>query len=462
MTDNQPHWRKPNTEKRKLQNKIASQNYRRRRREKLALFDRLHHLLTTEVGASTALAASDLLIPEEDVGPSLTDGNEPIAAASDHGTAIEPHGTSFALPSGGPAPQNLHAGLATSTSTICPVDLGLTGSFTQAHPTHDPVNSIFDPLHPPHFDDEVGLHTISNAQHPDHRSRVIASLPFLSLAEKRHLVGLLNTEIKSELENSHPDLVMDLSPSFLTDYSSPTTTPSRQGRKPLTRPSQSLFIHTEVTRYERWLRRHILSHPHLPDPRMNAIRIQHSSFYAAILANSRAILLVNNEVLQEDGLSPYSVDHVTGHKPDQIASARAAFDGLIPQDLRPTDQQLMHPHHPYIDVIPFPSFRHRMMAAVTADPPLIDEDEMCADMNAEAFICWGGMGRVHGTRTTGGSWEAEGYGDMAAEVPWDMRSWEPQVWFLRKYWFLVGGWDDEMWRNARWWAALRGETIRFR
>ena len=27
---------------------------------------------------------------------------------------------------------------------------------------------------------------------------------------------------------------------------------------------------------------------------------------------------------------------------------------------------------------------------------------------------------------------------MGACSPWDMRSWEPQLWFLKKYWFLVG------------------------
>lgn len=48
---------------------------------------------------------------------------------------------------------------------------------------------------------------------------------------------------------------------------------------------------------------------------------------------------------------------------------------------------------------------------------------------------------------------------MEATVPWDARSWEPKVWFLKKYFPLVGDWDDEMWKGARRWSELRGERI---
>lgn len=282
---------------------------------------------------------------------------------------------------------------------------------------------------------------------PEHPDRIALAIAGLSITEKRQLVGLLNLEINSELQNSHSQ-ALNSSPS--TNHRESATPPTE---------SQSSDIHTEVSRYERWLRRRIFNHPHLPDPQINTIRVHQSSFYAAILANSQSIFLVNKEVLKEDGLSPYSIGPHTGHKAEDVPFARARFDALVPPDLRPTDQQLIHPHHPYVDVIPFASFRHRMMSALAADPPLVDEDEMCRDMDAEAFICWGGMGRAHGNASSSG--QQDGYVDMAAEVPWDMRSWEPQVWFLRKYWFLVGGWDDEMWRSARWWAGLRGEVIRF-
>ncbi len=99
-------------------------------------------------------------------------------------------------------------------------------------------------------------------------------------------------------------------------------------------------------------------------------------------------------------------------------------------------------------MIPFATFRERAVAALECEPPLFDESEMCDDMCKDALVCWGSDGS--GQRGSGG---------MAAGVPWDVRSWEPKPWFLKKYWFLVGDWDDEMWSSARWWHAMRNETL---
>ena len=96
------------------------------------------------------------------------------------------------------------------------------------------------------------------------------------------------------------------------------------------------------------------------------------------------------------------------------------------------------------DVLPFRSFRDNALKALQHDPPLFDEDEFCFDFCGGGLICWGSQQSSMG---------------MEAGVPWDARSWEPQVWFLKKYWYLVGGWNDDMWRAARWWHSLRGEKI---
>ncbi len=84
------------------------------------------------------------------------------------------------------------------------------------------------------------------------------------------------------------------------------------------------------------------------------------------------------------------------------------------------------------------------MASISSSPPIIDEDDLCHDLLQDGLVCWGGKDNPRG---------------MAASAPWDARSWEPKVWFLRKYWFLVGGWNDEMWSSARWWHAMRGEKL---
>jgi hypothetical protein len=48
---------------------------------------------------------------------------------------------------------------------------------------------------------------------------------------------------------------------------------------------------------------------------------------------------------------------------------------------------------------------------------------------------------------------------MGAGVPWDLRSWEPSIWFLMKYRSLAGEWDGKLWESVRWWHSARGERM---
>jgi hypothetical protein len=43
---------------------------------------------------------------------------------------------------------------------------------------------------------------------------------------------------------------------------------------------------------------------------------------------------------------------------------------------------------------------------------------------------------------------------------WDVRSWEAKVWFLKKYWWLLGGEEGELVRQSEWWRSVRGEEAR--
>ncbi|KAI1359502.1 hypothetical protein F5Y08DRAFT_332264 [Xylaria arbuscula] len=109
-------------------------------------------------------------------------------------------------------------------------------------------------------------------------------------------------------------------------------------------------------------------------------------------------------------------------------------------DLVPTPAQLAIPHHPTIDVIPWPAFRSNVCIALAHDPPLIDDDELCLDFMNDGVRCWGSA--------AGDSLHGRGQG-----APWDQRSWEAAPWFLEKYKALT---DEEMWRNSEWWRAIRG------
>ena len=55
--------------------------------------------------------------------------------------------------------------------------------------------------------------------------------------------------------------------------------------------------------------------------------------------------------------------------------------------LRPCSTQLMHQHHRYIDVLPFPTFRERIIKlAYCEKEPMINEDELCQDL-IDGLIC---------------------------------------------------------------------------
>ncbi|CAK7206343.1 hypothetical protein SEUCBS139899_009132 [Sporothrix eucalyptigena] len=234
------------------------------------------------------------------------------------------------------------------------------------------------------------------------------------------------------------------------------------------------------------------------------LQCRRMGFRAAVLQNCLACGLPNPDVMfdedcyeeSEDMNSPFALDAnearaVVLQGAGRIAAVVAAVRQNLarsgktpPRDLQPVDAQILVAHHPYIDVIPFRGFRARALALLaemeaaeevaaavsdglkrngtsTETPCLLDEDELCYDMNvADGLVCWGSqMGNAGAGLSAQAKRDSDSARDMRSCLPWDMRSWEPQVWFLKKYWFLVGGWDDDMWRNCRWWHSMRGDDL---
>lgn len=183
----------------------------------------------------------------------------------------------------------------------------------------------------------------------------------------------------------------------------------------------------------------------MPDVKQ-VIFVQQNALFAAVMDNTLAIGVLNGPqaIFDDEAGSPFNKDWMESKGSLQLADIRSKFSGA-PRDLQPVDVQITVEHHVYLDVIPFPSFREKALKAIAQDPPLFDEDELCCDIcSNEGLIIWGSQGNSQG---------------MDACRPWDMRSWEPKPWFLKKYHFLVGGWEDEMWRAARWWHMMRNERI---
>lgn len=178
-------------------------------------------------------------------------------------------------------------------------------------------------------------------------------------------------------------------------------------------------------------------------PYRNALRIARFSYFTALFTNFSSLGFDFGLFLDERSLSPFCI----GSPIEDVNSSTALQDGNIPLNLRPVPSQYTIPHHPYIDSLPFPTFRRRALAALAADPPLLDEDDLCLDlMLHDGLVCWGSAnqnGMDHGT-------------------PWDSHSWEAKEWFLRKWKWLIGGQEGELWHSSRWWAAQRGEYISMR
>jgi hypothetical protein len=100
-------------------------------------------------------------------------------------------------------------------------------------------------------------------------------------------------------------------------------------------------------------------------------------------------------------------------------------------DLAPTALQLQNPHYLYLDCMPFPELREKILALRAVEPKILDEDELKRDIDeGEAMRCLG-------------------------PTPWERKSWEIQPWFLRKWWMVTGGEHGELGQLSRWWRLLR-------
>ena len=183
----------------------------------------------------------------------------------------------------------------------------------------------------------------------------------------------------------------------------------------------------------------------LPDIRRNCIRIKQVMFTAACIANASSLGFTLGAENCDDVESPFFRDNIS-----ELAAKTACLSEFIDLNthLRPTATQMMHKHHPYIDVLPFPTFRERVIRLACAEEPMIDEDDLCSDLQNDGLVCWG-------------SSLSDGSAATGSGAPWDIRSWEAQPWFLKKWWILIGGAEGEIYKQTQWWCEMRGERFSY-
>ncbi|EEA20845.1 conserved hypothetical protein [Talaromyces marneffei ATCC 18224] len=186
-------------------------------------------------------------------------------------------------------------------------------------------------------------------------------------------------------------------------------------------------------------------HAHaLPNVYANNLRLKQFTTISALRASIESLGLTFSMLSNPDTESPFYRGSLSKDAAELII-AKERFDDVAPH-LRPTIAQIRHSHHPYLDGLPFPSLRERIIEACSLEPPIIDEEDLCNDLEKGGLICWG-------------SYLGNGNCATGSGAPWDYRSWEAQPWFLRKWWFFIGGSQAELFQQTRWWHEMRGDRL---
>ena len=175
---------------------------------------------------------------------------------------------------------------------------------------------------------------------------------------------------------------------------------------------------------------------------MNTIHLTTMSFVAACMANAAMLGLSPEDLMNKELQSPFYQAQISREVAQTTCTGQFAH---LKSHLRPSSTQLVHPHHPYLDTLPFLVFRNRTIQLLRLQPPAFSQEELCRDLQNGGLICWGSARRVES-------------GSAGTGAPWDIRSWEIQPWFLKKWWLLIGGADGEMHQQSRWWSEVRGGT----
>lgn len=111
-----------------------------------------------------------------------------------------------------------------------------------------------------------------------------------------------------------------------------------------------------------------------------------------------------------------------------------AVKGTIPASLQPTALQKVVPHHPWLDIFPFPGFRDNLIRKGND----LDDDDLCHDL-----IGFWDTRRPNATLLVWGH-------------PWDPSNWEVTETFARKWaWTLKR--CPEILKSTNTWRVRRGE-----
>lgn len=173
------------------------------------------------------------------------------------------------------------------------------------------------------------------------------------------------------------------------------------------------------------------------NPIMNSIQFIPVMTMTAVLYNAQSLHLDLVKLRTPGYMSPFY--RQAGPHDDPQMMLASASKPWIPDHLQPTLAQVLYPHHAFLDVLPFPLLRARLLVMLALMPHAIDLVDFKRDtLRRGALVCWTSSSNAQ---------------------PWDMRSWEVAPWFLDKWKMLVDVEGDEIRRQSSWWEAMRGMDV---
>lgn len=169
----------------------------------------------------------------------------------------------------------------------------------------------------------------------------------------------------------------------------------------------------------------------LPDPIAYSMEFKPVSLFSAMMHNALSLGFDVAKTVTPNIVSPF----YRLIKPTDDPNALLAGFQAMPIHLRPTLPQILFPHHPYLDLIPYPLVRARLIVLTSTMPHIVNHLEFKRDVYINGgLVCW---------KTNGSA------------QPWDMRNWEAAPWFLKKWKMLMDGEGGEIWKQSNWWWTLR-------
>ena len=190
-----------------------------------------------------------------------------------------------------------------------------------------------------------------------------------------------------------------------------------------------------------------------PNPYASTLRVDRMCIAQAVWANCAHIGITEAMFCDDESISPFfrpcgkAIDDggLGGGSDAVVRTIQDIFKTLKP-DLRPLKEQITVKHHPLIDVLPFPTLRKNLIEGGNA----FVEEELYYDL-LNGLVCWGGAGISSRDKRDSSS------ASISTGTPWDCRSWEARIWFVQKYWELLGGEEGELVRQSEWWRNMRGD-----